>query len=99
MSHSFSNDRPALSIQWTPQGKQMKAVLHVFAGDRLIETETVDLAKPEKRQKFAEKIAESTGEDLKDLETELLAISEQRAKATDAPVEAIPEDDLATATR
>jgi len=99
MSHSFSNDRPALSIQWTPQGKQMKAVLHVFAGDRLIETETVDLAKPEKRQKFAEKIAESTGEDLKDLETELLAISEQRAKAADAPAEAIPEDDLATATR
>ena len=99
MSTDPSNDRPPLSIQWSPVGKQMKAVLRVLDGDRLIEAETIDLAKPEKRQKFAEKIAESTGEDVKDLEAELLAISEQRAKAADAPAEAIPEDDLATATR
>ena len=51
------NDQPPLSIQWSPVGKQMKAVLRVLDGERLIEAETIDLAKPEKRRMFAEKIA------------------------------------------
>ena len=54
MSTEPSNDRPPLSIQRSPVGKQTKAVLRVLDGERLIEAETVDLAKPEKRRMFAE---------------------------------------------
>jgi hypothetical protein len=99
MSTDPSNDRPPLSIQWSPVGKQMKAVLRVLDGDRLIEAETVDLAKPEKRRMFAEKIAAAAGADCVALEEELLAISLQRSIAADAPSQSPPDDDLIALTR
>ena len=99
MSTDPSNDRPPLSIQWSPVGKQMKAVLRVLDGDRLIEAETVDLAKPEKRRMFAEKIAAAAGADCAGIEEELLAISLQRSSAPDAPSQSPPDDDLVALTR
>jgi hypothetical protein len=99
MSTEPRNDRPPLSIQWSPVGKQMKAVLRVLDGDRLIEAETVDLAKPEKRRMFAEKIAAAAGADCAGIEEELLAISLQRSSAPDAPSQPPPDDDLVALTR
>ncbi len=99
MSTEPGNDRPPLSIQWSPVGKQMKAVLRVLDGDRLIEAETVDLAKPEKRRIFAEKIAAAAGADCAGIEEELLAISLQRSSAPDAPSQSPPDDDLVALTR
>jgi len=95
-----SADEPSpLQIKWSPVGKQMKVTLRVFDQDALIETETLDLANPAKRQKFAEKISSVTGASVAGIEAELLAISVERSKQDDPPQAPQPDDDLAERTR
>jgi hypothetical protein len=89
---------PPLTFRWSPSGKGMKAVLRVFDGEDLIDTDTVDLAKTTKRTEFAARLAERTGVAVEDVEEELLRITNERSAANDPPPEAPPADDLAEQT-
>jgi hypothetical protein len=90
---------PPLTFRWSPVGNQTKAVLHVFDGEELIDTDTVDLAKTAKRTAFAERLAERTGVAVEDVEAELLRITKERSSANDPPPEAPPADDLGERTQ
>ena len=52
---------PPLTFRWSPSGNGLKALLRVFDGEDLIETDTVDLAKTVKRTEFAARLAERAG--------------------------------------
>jgi len=99
MNPPSADDPRPLQIKWSPVGKQMKVTLRVFDNDALIETETVDLANPTKRQKFAEKISAATGASVAEIADELLAISVERSKQDEPPQPPPPDDDLAERTR
>jgi hypothetical protein len=88
-----------LSIEWSPIGKQMKVTLRVFFRGDLIETETVDLANPTRREAFAQKIADNTGVTPEAVESELLAISLKRSEGDKPPVAEPFDDDLAEITQ
>jgi len=98
MNPTNADDPRPLQIKWSPVGKQMKVTLRVFDNDVLIETETVDLANPAKRQKFAEKISNATGATVAEIADELLAISIDRSKRDKPPQSPATEDDLAERT-
>jgi hypothetical protein len=89
---------PPLTFRWSPSGNGMKAVLRVFDGDDLIDTDTVDLAKTAKRTEFAKRLADRTGVPVEDVESELLRITNERSTANDPKPDAPPEDDLAEQT-
>jgi hypothetical protein len=99
MNPPSADDPRPLQIKWSPVGKQMKVTLRVFDNDALIETETVDLANPTKRQKFAEKISAATCASVAEIADELLAISVERSKQDEPPQPPPPDDDLAERTR
>ena len=90
---------PPLTFRWSPSGNGMKAVLRVFDGEDLIDTDTVDLAKTAKRSEFAKRLAKRAGVAAEDVEAELLRITNERSAANDPPPEAPPADDLADQTR
>jgi hypothetical protein len=99
MTSSVTDDRPPLNFKWSPVGKQSKATILVYDGDQLIETETVDLAKPERRTQFAEKIAAATESSIEDVESHLLRIAHERSKEDKPTASPLPDDDLAEVTR
>ena len=88
-----------LSIEWSPIGKQMKVTLRVFFRGELIETENVDLANPNRREAFAQKIADNTGVTPEAVESELLAISLKRSEGDKPPAPEPFDDDLAEITQ
>ena len=89
---------PPLTFRWSPSGNGLKALLRVFDGEDLIETDTVDLAKTVKRTEFAARLAERAGVPVEDVEAELLRITNERSAANEPPPEAPPADDLAEQT-
>jgi hypothetical protein len=89
---------PPLTFRWSPSGNGLKAVLRVFDGEDLIDTDTIDLGKTTKRTEFARRLADRTGVPLEDVEAELLRITNERSAANDPPPEAPPADDLAEQT-
>ena len=89
----------ALLFKWEAVGKQMKTTLRVFDGERLIDTDTIDLAKTSKRTEFAKRIADLTGWTAEDVEAELLRIAAERSTANEPKSDDKPEDDLAEQTR
>ena len=92
------NTAVALEFKWKPVGNQTRTILHVFDGEDLIDTDTVDLAKTAKRSEFAARLAERTGVPVEDVEAELLRITKERSTSNDPPPDA-PADDLAEQTR
>jgi len=88
-----------LDFRWSPTGNGLKAVLRVFDGEDLIDTDTVDLAKTTKRTEFARRLAERTGAALEDVEAELLRITNERSAANDPKPAPEPMDDLGEQTR
>jgi len=90
---------PPLDFRWSPVGKQMKAALRVFDGGELLEMETVDLAKTDKRSEFARRLAERTGVPVEDVEAELLRITNERSAEHDPKPDTEPADDLAEQTQ
>lgn len=88
-----------LDFEWSPVGKQMQAVLRVYDGDVLVDTDTVDLAKTAKRREFAERIAEAHGMAVEEVEAELLRIAGEREAANNPKPDDDTEDDLADLTR
>jgi hypothetical protein len=87
-----------LDFRWSPTGNGLKAVLRVFDGEDLIDTDTVDLAKTAKRSEFARRLAERTGAAVEDVETELLRITNERSVANDPKPAPEPVDDLGEQT-
>jgi hypothetical protein len=90
---------PPLDFRWSPTGNGMKAVLRVFDGEDLIDTDTVDLAKTAKRTDFARRLAEQTGVPVEAVEAELLRITKERSAGKDPKPDPAPVDDLAEQTR
>jgi hypothetical protein len=90
---------PPLDFRWSPTGNGMKAVLRVFDGEDLIDTDTVDLAKTAKRTDFARRLAEQTGVAVEAVEAELLRITKERSAANDPKPDPEPVDDLGEQTR
>ena len=90
---------PPLTFRWSPSGNGLKAVLRVFDGDDLIDTDTVDLAKTGKRSEFARRLAERTGVPVEDVEAELLRITNERSAEHDPKPDTGPADDLAEQTQ
>ena len=93
----------ALLFKWEAVGKQMKTTLRVFDGERLIDTDTIDLAKTSKRSEFSNRIAKRTGFNVEEVESELLRIIDERSTAneprTQKKIHEGIEDDLAEQTR
>jgi len=90
---------PPLTFRWSPSGNGLKAVLRVFDGDDLIDTDTVDLAKTAKRTEFAKRLAEQTGVPVEDVEAELLRITDERSTAGEPKPDSEDNSDLAEQTR
>lgn len=88
-----------LDFRWSPTGNGLKAVLRVFDGEDLIDTDTVDLAKTAKRSEFAQRLAERTGVPVEDVEAELLRITNERSAANEPKPAPEPADDLGEQTR
>lgn len=99
MSTSENTAAAPLEFKWKPVGKQTKVVLHVFDGEDLIDTDTVDLGKAAKRTEFAKRLADRTGAQIEDVENELLRISTERSAAINPKPDPEPADDLAEQTR
>jgi len=87
-----------LDFRWSPRGKGLQTVLRVFDGERLIDTDTIDLGKKTKRDDYAARLAEEHGIPAEDVEAELLRITNERSAANEPPPP-LPEDDLAEQTR
>ena len=100
MSVEIEND---LNFKWEPVGKKSQTTIRVFDGDRLIDTDTIDLAKTSKRSEFSKRIAERTGFNVEEVESELLRIIDERSTAneprTQKKIHEGIEDDLAEQTR
>lgn len=99
MSSHDTAAAPPLDFRWSPRGKGLQTVLRVFDGERLIDTDTVDLAKKTKRDEYAARLAEKHGIPAEDVESELLRITNERSSVDDPPAAALPDDDLAEQTR
>ncbi|TSA05805.1 MAG: hypothetical protein D4R77_07220, partial [Planctomycetaceae bacterium] len=67
MSVEIEND---LNFKWEPVGKKSQTTIRVFDGERLIDTDTIDLAKTSKRSEFSKRIAERTGFNVEEVESE-----------------------------
>ena len=100
MSVEIEND---LNFKWEPVGKKSQTTIRVFDGDRLIDTDTIDLAKTSKRSEFSNRIAKRTGFNVEEVESELLRIIDERSTAneprTQKKIHEGIEDDLAEQTR
>jgi len=100
MSVEIEND---LNFKWEPVGKKSQTTIRVFDGDRLIDTDTIDLAKTSKRSEFSKRIAKRTGFNVEEVESELLRIIDERSTAneprTQKKIHEGIEDDLAEQTR
>lgn len=94
MSTSEHTTALPLYFRWSPTGNGMKAVLWVFEGEDLIDTDTIDLAKTAKRSEFAQRLAGCTGVPVEDLEAELLRITNERSAEHEPMSAASPADDL-----
>ena len=99
MTSSTNTAAAPLDFRWSPAGNGLKAVLRVFDGENMIDTDTVDLAKTAKRSEFAQRLAERTGVPLEDVEAELLRITNERSAGKDPKPDPGPVDDLAEQTR
>jgi DNA primase len=98
MSTSENTAAATLDFRWSPTGNGLKAVLRVFDGGDLIDTDTVDLAKTAKRSEFARRLAERTGFAVEDVEAELLRITNERSAANEPKPDPGPVDDLGEQT-
>jgi hypothetical protein len=98
MSTSENTAVVPLDFRWSPTGNGLKAVLRVFDGEDLIDTDTVDLAKTAKRSEFAQRLAERTGVPVEDVEAVLLRITNERSAANEPKPAPEPVDDLGEQT-
>ena len=99
MNHIEDPEVHPLEFRWSPCGNGLKAVLRVFDGRELIDTETVDLAKTSKRTEFAQRLAARTGLPVESFEEELLRIIGERSADGEATLRPESIDDLAEQTR
>jgi DNA primase len=99
MSTSENTATPPLDFRWEATGNGLKAVLRVFDGEDLIDTDTVDLAKTTKRTEFAARLADRTGVSVEDIEAELLRITNERSAAKEPRQDDTADDDLGEQTR
>lgn len=95
-SAEMEND---LIFLWEPVGKKSQATIRVLDGDRLIDHDTIDLAKTSKRTEFSKRIVERFGSNVEYCEAQLLRINHERHKANETKKDSPPEDDLAEQTR
>jgi hypothetical protein len=99
MSTSENTATPPLDFQWEATGNGLKAILRVFDGKDLIDTDTIDLGRTAKRTEFAARLADRTGVPIEDVEAELLRITNERSAATAPPENDTADDDLGEQTR
>ena len=83
-----------LDFRWEPTGNGLRAVLRVFEGEELIETDTVDLAKMAKRSEFARRLADRAGIPVDVVEEELLRITRERSDLRNPAPPPEPATDL-----
>jgi hypothetical protein len=98
MSTTENTAAAPLDFRWSPAGNGLKAVLRVFDGEDLIDTDTVDLAKTTKRTEFAERLADRTGVPVQDIEAELMRITNERSAANEPRQDDTADDDLGEQT-
>ena len=103
MSTSENTAAAPVKFQFEPVGKQMRTLIKVFAleedGERLIDTDTIDLGKKSKRDEYAARVAEEHGIPAEEVDAYLLRGTNERSGGNEPEPDTAPADDLAEQTR